>query len=187
MTGINRNVTGTDSTTEQVYKVWDIITTCIRHRSSTTCIRHRSSYDIFFFTYMFGIYRTWMDYVWYISGIYMSYFIYLRVTRITKVARCHRCTKWPCLLRSHCCSTEQYELSVSSNENTLVLNTKFRHMYHLLGPDPNRRGTDREYRPEADVSLAFIGLVPCLNTNGTFKHQRHCNTNSTFRFFKFRF
>ena len=45
--------------------------------------------------------------------------------------------------------------------------------YWALGPDPNRRGTDLKNRPEADVSIAFIGLVPGLNTNGTFKHQRH--------------
>ena len=25
-----------------------------------------------------------------------------------------------------------------------------------------------EYRPEVDVSVAFIGLFPCLNSNGTF-------------------
>jgi hypothetical protein len=62
------------------------------------------------------------------------------------------------------------------------LNTEFLHrvydryipgIYHLLGPDPNWCGADRENRPEADVSLAFIGLVPCLNTNCTFKHQLH--------------
>jgi hypothetical protein len=33
--------------------------------------------------------------------------------------------------------------------------------------------------------LAFIGFVPCVNTNSTFKHQRHgFNTNGTFRFFQ---
>jgi hypothetical protein len=40
--------------------------------------------------------------------------------------------------------------------------------YHLLGPDPNRRGTNQENRQEADVSRAFIGLVP-----GLIKHQWH--------------
>ncbi len=71
--------------------------------------------------------------------------------------------------------------TASVYENTLVSNTEFRHMvydryipgiyqvyttYWARGPDPNRRGTDWKNRQEADVSLAFIGLVPCL-----IKHQ----------------
>jgi hypothetical protein len=57
----------------------------------------------------------------------------------------------------------------------------------LRAPDLNRRGTKRENRQEANIPLAFIGLVPGLNTNrgSTFKHQQHLlNTNGTFKFFK---
>ena len=75
----------------------------------------------------------------------------LLLARRTDVAGCYRSTKRPCLLRCHCCSTEQDDRSVNSNEKALVSNPEFRHMiydkyipgiYHLLGTDPNRRVTD---------------------------------------------
>ena len=88
----------------------------------------------------------------------------LILTRRADVADCFCWAKWTCLLRGHCYSTEQDERSVNSYENTLVSNTKFRHMvydryipgiYHLQAwPEPAWH--PRENRLEADVSLAFI-------------------------------
>ncbi len=74
----------------------------------------------------------------------------LLLARRTNVAGCYCSCKWPCLVRCHCCSTEQDDRSVNSDEQTLVSNPEFRHMiydkyipgiYHLLGPDPNQRVT----------------------------------------------
>jgi hypothetical protein len=77
------------------------------------------------------------------------------------------------LLRTHCCSTEQDERSVNSNEKTL----EFRHMvydryyqvYTTYWARTRTRVAPTENGPEADVSLAFIGLSPCSNSNCTFK------------------
>jgi hypothetical protein len=149
--------------------------------------------------YIPHIYHSGMVYIWYLSGMYLVYIWH--VSFILVFTRFM--LQFYLVVRAEVVGTTPYPLalphiaSVSWYENTLVSNTKFRHLvydryipgiYHLLGPDPNRSGTYWKNRPEADVSLAFIGLVPCVNTNGTFKHQRHwLNTNGIFRFFKFKF
>ncbi len=122
--------------------------------------------------------------IWYISGIYLVY-----IWHISFILVYTRFMLYICLVvGAEVVGTVPYRLArphtASVNENTMVSHTEFRHLlydryipsiYHLLGPgpDPNRRGTNWNTRPEADVSIAFIGLVPCLNTNTTFKHQQH--------------
>jgi hypothetical protein len=77
MTGINLNVTGT----EQVYKVWDIVTTCKRHRLSYD-MNMSSIYMIYTrFIYPFGI-GVYQVYIIYISVIYLAYFIYPGICQV---------------------------------------------------------------------------------------------------------
>jgi hypothetical protein len=119
---INRDATGT----EQVHKVWDIV---------TTCIRHNSSYDMIMLSiYMIntryipnrkGIYLVYHR-VWYIFGIYLAYLIYSGIYQayasILLVVGAEVVGMTPYrLARPH---------TASVYENTLVSNTEFRHMVY---------------------------------------------------------
>ncbi len=150
----------------------------------------------------------WQVYIWYMSSIYWADVLYLDINQVyVRYITVYVYYTWRLVLlwwaRPHTAWTTSNNVPGPSHD-ALFLTLEPQHPLHLLmwqwtarfedstfwarGPDPNRCGTDWKNRPEADVSIAFKGLVPCLNTNCTFKHQRHwLNTNGTFRFFKFEF
>jgi hypothetical protein len=173
MTGIyyriNNNVTGT----EHVYKVWDIVTTCIRHTSSYDMIM--PSIYMIYTKHIPNGKDIYLVYIWYISGIsHLSWYI---------PGLCFNSTCWlvlmwwalphtawhspipPVYMKIHWFQIPSSGIWYMTGIYQVYAT------YWARGPDQNRRGTNNQQ--EAEVSLAFIGLVPCLNTNGTFKHQQH--------------
>ncbi len=153
----------------------------------TTYIRHRSSYDTIlqpFIWHIPDIYHMRKVYIWHMSGIYLSYVLYLRLDINQVYVRYTGLVMTLIFLTSE----SRHPLHLLMWQWTARFEVFENSTYWAQGPDPNRCGTDWKNRPEADVSIAFIGPVRCLNTNGMLKHQLHwLNTNGTFRFFNLNF
>ena len=159
-----------------MYKVWDMV---------TTYICHRSSYDIIFSI----IYLIYTRHIPNEKGIYLVYVWYISV--ISHLSPSHTKYKGRGLLPLH-------QVTLSAEKSLL------QHRAVWTKRKQRWKYTGFEYQVQAYGMCPLTGPwpepawhQPGKSTGGRripsfyrpcplFKHQRHWNTNGTFRFFKFK-